>query len=189
MKKSKIVGLTILVVILAVVGFGLAEANSSRQAAEIQAKATAEAQANAKAAEAIAQSEAVIRKTKEVAYSEAVRNGTNKVLSAINQMNSIIENYNPSKEQALADSVKDIAAKVVDVYTINPPTGYEHVQTLYKQGATTLTKSMIRFQVGLKLMDKTQLSKAVDEHGQANKDLKQAIDEMNSILTSHGISY
>lgn len=129
------------------------------------------------------------QKAKEKAYNDAVKSGTNKVLSAMSQMSSILENYNASKAEDLANSIMDISMKVEKVAMIDPPLGYEHVQTLYKQGAGSLIKSMVTLADGLDKNDSSILSDAVYEQGKATQAMKSAIDEMNGILTSHGISY
>lgn len=189
MKKSKIALIAALIAVLTAVGYGVASTTSNTQTAETQAKATIDAQSQAKATEAIAQSEAVIQKTKELAYSQDVKNGTKEMLSAMGQMLPILDNYTPSKAQDLASSMLEVSAKVQKVASIKPPSGYEHVQILYKQGADSLVKSMAALAVGLDKGDSSVVKQSMNEMNQSELALKQAMDEMNSILTSHGISY
>lgn len=171
MKTPKIIVITALVTILAIGGCGTKPTSISTQVTT-QAKTNAE-----------------VQKAKEKAYYDAVKAGTEEVTTSMGKMNSLLVNYNSSKAQDLGNSIVDISIKVEKVAAIDPPPGYEHVQTLYKQGADSLIKALFTLTEGLDKKDSSEIKTGLNYMDQSSKTIVQAINEMKSILSSHGISY
>ena len=110
MKNPKILVITILIGVLAVSGCSATTTSSTSHNAETQGTV-----------EAKAKTDADIEKAKEKNYYDAVTSGNAEVYSSMVQMASIINNYNSSKAQDLADIVMDISKKVDKVTLIDPP--------------------------------------------------------------------
>lgn len=122
----------------------------------------------------------------EKAYYDAVYSSVQDFTETQKKVHSLMMNNSKSNFPELSAKMGDSAAKYIKIADIKPPSGYEHVQDLFKEGLDDFLFYGMMIIVSLETDSIFSLQSSLEAYLKAENKLTEGLSEIDRLLTSSG---